>query len=132
MNVRSTGSVIVIASCLAFVGCVSMDSDARYDQQYVRAVSRPVLACDNAERCARGMESDLLTDTRISEADRSAVGATVQDLRAAVRSDPRALENPQDHQADSIRFAEMVNAKVDEALSQWNDINARYGRLKHE
>lgn len=133
MKVRILPAVPSLAvACLVLFGCGSTSMHVRYDEQYVRAVTRPALACDNAERCARGMESDLLTDSSLSEVDRSAVKATIQSLCVAVRSEPEALLDPAKRELESIQFAEMVDARVDTALALWSDINQRYGRMKSE
>lgn len=118
----------LLTAALGSAGC-TLHSGERFDRQYVRAVSGPVMACDNAERCARGMEMDIISDESIAKADRDAVSATVRALRDMMHSDPDALNCPAQHQLSSISFAEQLDARTDAALAQWDEINARYGRL---
>lgn len=133
MNLHTlVAPVISTTACLALAGCISVTRHSRYDEQFVAAVTRPALACDNAERCVRGMEADLLTDATLSDSDRTAVAAAIRSLRTAMLSDPRALENPANHQVESIQFAALVDSKTDEALALWKDINQRYGRVNSD
>lgn len=109
------------------VSCGALGGGSTEDRLSVRAAVEPALACDNAERCARGMELDLVADARLSAADRAAVADTIRSLRELA-----SAEVPSRDARVSVCFAERLNRAVDAALAQWQALDARYGRRRVE
>lgn len=128
-TLRSTAFSI---TCLALASCGALGGGRAPDPAAVGATIAPALACDNAERCARGMETDLLPDVRLSDADRAAVAATIRSLRAE-QTATAAISRSSDADPDeSHRCAEALNRRTDAALAQWSELNARYRRRVSE